>query len=50
LRNEIEIDSWKNIPIPIVNATKSFIKAFQNISNIIEALIKENKKKSAQIV
>ena len=46
LADELGIDKWNNIPVPLVNATESFERSFGNVSRVLQDLIIENKRKS----
>lgn len=43
LRKKIDTDSWKNIPLPLCEVINLFKDSFALTSNIIRALVKENK-------
>jgi len=50
LYHDIEVKTWKNIPIPLVESTKLFMTSFRNVCSILKEYIKENEKKSTLIV
>ena len=35
LADELGIDKWNNIPVPLVNATESFERSFGNVSRVL---------------
>lgn len=39
LLKRIDVNSWNNIPIPLVKTTEIFEQSFQNLCNIIAEII-----------
>ena len=39
LLKQIDVNSWNNIPIPLVKTTEIFEQSFQNLCNIIAEII-----------
>ena len=50
LKDELQIDAWKNIPNPVVTASHAFKRAFENTCNIFKYMVQENLKKNICIV
>lgn len=46
---EIKVDEWKNIPIPVVEATKTFKKAMHNFERLFLELCKQSKTRSENV-
>ena len=50
IKEELQIERWNNIPIPLMRMAEQFERCFGNSCNIMRMLISENKRKSELIV
>ena len=50
IKEELEIERWNNIPIPLMRMAEQFERCFGNTCNIMRMIILENKRKSELIV
>lgn len=48
IKHKLEINKWKNIPIPLANACKTFEVCFYNISRFMKLLKHDYEKKTTQ--
>lgn len=46
IKEELAIERWNNIPIPLMRMAEQFERCFGNSCNIMRSLIMENKRKS----
>lgn len=49
IHDKIDINSWRNIPIPLQEATEQFEQCFVNLSNIILEIMNEQQTRSTLI-